>query len=69
MLCIIGVTIKFPAEGSGSDKVSIRGPKDCVSKAKQHLVDLSNEKQLNGFSVEVKARPELHRFLIGKSGN
>lgn len=64
-----GVTIKFPPEGSGSDKVSIRGPKDCVTKAKQQLVDLSNEKQISSFSVEIKAKPEHHRFLIGKNGS
>lgn len=63
-----GVLIKFPQENSGSDKVSIRGPKDCVAKAKQVLVELSNEKQVNSFSVEVKAKPEHHRFLIGKNG-
>lgn len=63
-----GVQIKFPAEGSGSDKVSIRGPKDCVVKAKNMLVKLSNEKQVTGFTAEVKAKPEHHRFLIGKNG-
>jgi len=63
-----GVQIKFPDPGSGSDKVSIRGPKDCVSKAKNLLVEMSNEKQENGFTVEIKAKPEYHRFLIGKNG-
>jgi transcription antitermination factor NusA-like protein len=63
-----GVLIKFPAEGSGSDKVSIRGPKDCVAKAKAALVELSNDKQENGHTVEVKAKPEHHKFLIGKNG-
>lgn len=63
-----GVQIKFPDPGSGSDKVSIRGPKDCVSKAKNILVEMSNEKQENGFTVEIKAKPEYHRFLIGKNG-
>ena len=63
-----GVLIKFPPEGSGSDKVSIRGPKDCVAKAKQMLVELSNEKQTNSFTVEIKAQPAHHRFLIGKNG-
>lgn len=63
-----GVVIKFPAEGSGSDKVSIRGPKDCVAKAKAALVELSNDKQENGHTLEVKAKPEHHKFLIGKNG-
>lgn len=63
-----GVTIKFPAEGSGSDKVSIRGVKEDVQKAKKLLLELSNEKQITGFTEEVKAKPEHHKFLIGKSG-
>ncbi|KAG8181791.1 hypothetical protein JTE90_000083 [Oedothorax gibbosus] len=63
-----GVTIKFPTEGSGNDKVSIRGPKEDVEKAKKLLVELSNEKQLTGHTAEVKASPEQHKFLIGKNG-
>jgi len=39
-----GVSIKFPAEGSKSDKVLIRGPKDDVEKAKKQLQELASEK-------------------------
>jgi hypothetical protein len=39
-----GVSIKFPPEGSKSDKIQIRGPKDDVEKAKKQLLELSNEK-------------------------
>ncbi|XP_015787332.1 vigilin [Tetranychus urticae] len=63
-----GVTINFPPENSGSDKVSIIGPKEMVHKAKQQLLELKNEKVENSFEVEIKAKPELHRFLIGKKG-
>ncbi|GBM34136.1 Vigilin [Araneus ventricosus] len=63
-----GVTIKFPTGGTGSDKVSIRGPKEDVLKAKKRLVEISNEKQLVGFTAEIKANPEQHKFLIGKNG-
>jgi polyribonucleotide nucleotidyltransferase len=63
-----GVLIRFPPEGSGSDKVSIRGPKDCVQKAKQQLIAISNEQQTNNFSEELKVKPEHHRYLIGKNG-
>ncbi|XP_042900399.1 vigilin [Parasteatoda tepidariorum] len=63
-----GVTIKFPTGGTGSDKVSIRGPKDDVEKAKKLLLELSNEKQLTSHTAEVKADPKHHKFLIGKSG-
>ncbi|RXG56235.1 Vigilin [Armadillidium vulgare] len=63
-----GVSIKFPPPDSKSDKVTIRGPKDDVAKAKRMLIDLSNEKQLSSFVAEVRAKPELHRFLIGRNG-
>lgn len=63
-----GVSVRFPPEGGGSDKVTIRGPKDDVDKAKKQLIELSNEKQISSFTAEVRAKPEHHRFLIGKNG-
>ncbi|XP_056647638.1 vigilin [Diorhabda sublineata] len=63
-----GVTIKFPSADSKSDKVTIRGPKDDVDRAKQQLLDLANEKQLASYSAEVRAKPQHHKFLIGKNG-
>lgn len=63
-----GVSIRFPQVGSGSDKVSIRGPKDDVNRAKKLLVELSNEKQNAGYTEELKAKPEHLKFLIGKNG-
>ena len=39
-----GVSIKFPPEGTNSDKVLIRGPKDDVEKAKKQLLQLLTEK-------------------------
>lgn len=67
-----GVAIKFPPPGKGSekssDKVTIRGPKEDVHKAKQILVDLSNEKQLASYTTEVRAKQQHHRFLIGRNG-
>ncbi|XP_032233771.2 vigilin-like [Nematostella vectensis] len=63
-----GVSIKFPPEGSNSDKVLIRGPKDDVEKAKKQLLELTNEKELGSYTVEIRAKPEHHRFLIGRGG-
>lgn len=51
-----------------SFKVNIRGPKDDVEKAKKLLVELSNEKQLTSLTAEVRAKPEHHKFLIGRQG-
>lgn len=39
-----GVHIHFPTEGSGIDKVTIRGPAEEVAKAKQQLLALAEEK-------------------------
>lgn len=39
-----GVHIHFPTEGSGIDKVTIRGPAEEVDKAKQQLLALAEEK-------------------------
>lgn len=63
-----GVTIKFPSADSKSDKVVIRGPKEDVDRAKQQLLDLANERQLASYTVEVRAKSQHHKFLIGKNG-
>ena len=63
-----GVAIKFPEANSGSDKVTIRGPADDVEKAFLKLQELSDEKQLSGHSIEIKAKPQHHKFLIGRQG-
>ncbi|MBN3310667.1 VIGLN protein, partial [Amia calva] len=39
-----GVHIHFPSEGSGSDRVTIRGPSDEVERAKRQLLQLAEEK-------------------------
>eukprot|EP00118_Oscarella_pearsei_P024630 m.306469 g.306469 ORF g.306469 m.306469 type:complete len:1252 (+) comp41271_c0_seq1:220-3975(+) len=64
-----GVTIRFPTgKQAGSDKVIVRGPKDDVESAKKQLLELANERALENFSAEVKAKPEFHRYLIGRGG-
>jgi len=63
-----GVAVKFPESGSGSDKVTVRGPQEDVEKAIKLLTELSDEKQLSGISAEIKAKPQHHKFLIGRAG-
>lgn len=48
--------------------MTIRGPKDDVEKAKKTLLEMANEKQLSSMSAEVRAKPEHHKFLIGRNG-
>merc|ERR1719266_3303915 len=63
-----GVAIKFPTHNSGSDKVTIRGPSEDVDKAVKLLNELADEKQLSGVTMEIRAKPQHHKFLIGKAG-
>jgi len=63
-----GVQIKFPNSDSKSDKVVVRGPQDDVDRAKQQLLELASEREQNSFSAEVRAKPQHHKYLIGKSG-
>ncbi|KAM6949641.1 vigilin [Aplochiton taeniatus] len=63
-----GVHIHFPSEGSGSDKVTIRGPAGEVDRAKKQLLQLAEEKQVNNFTAELQAKSEYHKFLIGRGG-
>ncbi|RWS27624.1 vigilin-like protein [Leptotrombidium deliense] len=63
-----GVQIKFPSEDTKSDKVTITGSKENVMKAKQVLIEMSNDKQLNSYSEKIKCDRKLHPFLIGKNG-
>uniref|UniRef100_A0A3B3TUN7 Vigilin n=1 Tax=Poecilia latipinna TaxID=48699 RepID=A0A3B3TUN7_9TELE len=61
-----GVHIHFPTEGSGIDKVTIRGPVEEVEKAKQQLLALAEEKHPS--TTKPLTLYEYHKFLIGKGG-
>lgn len=63
-----GVSIKFPTSESKNDKVTIRGPKDDVEKARSQLLELASECQLSSFTAEVRAKQQHHKFIIGKNG-
>ena len=60
-----GVAIKF--RGFVSNFMTIHGPVDDVEIAVKLLKELSDEKQLSRISVEVKAKPQHHKFLIGRA--
>ncbi|CAG4910185.1 unnamed protein product [Colias eurytheme] len=63
-----GVLIKFPPADSDSDKVIIRGPIEDVEKAKQQLLAHASQRELTSHTATVRAKPEHHKFLIGKNG-
>ncbi|XP_044754266.1 vigilin [Coccinella septempunctata] len=62
------VTIKFPSPECKSDKVVISGLKGDVERAKQQLLERVNEKKASSFTEEIRAKPEHHKYLIGKDG-
>merc|ERR1719462_545129 len=62
------VHIRFPAEGEENDVITIRGTKEDVAKAEEQLKKLGEERLENSFTAEVTAKPEHHRFLIGRGG-
>lgn len=65
-----GVIIKFldADAASKTSKVSVKGLTEDVEKAKQQLLKLSTDRQLNSFTTVVRAKPQYHKFLIGKNG-
>ena len=48
--------------------MTIRGPKEDVEKASKMLTEMSTERQLNSSSATIRAKPEHHKFLIGRQG-
>ena len=49
--------------------VTVRGPSDDVEKAVKLLMEMSKAEQLSGVTVEIKAKPQHHKFLIGTDVN
>ncbi|GFU01141.1 vigilin [Nephila pilipes] len=54
-------------KGTDCDKVLIHGLKDDVMKARKRLLEISNGKQLVGYTTEIEANPERHKFLMSKN--
>ena len=57
-----------PSSDSDSDEVRIHGPKEEAAKAKVMLMDIANKHAQENYTVEIKCKPEYHRFLIGRGG-
>lgn len=61
-----GVHIHFPSEGSGSDKVTIRGPAGEVEKAKKQLLQLAEEKVSR--KERINRRGDLKQRMLATKG-
>jgi hypothetical protein len=67
-----GVIINFPPEsstGKESDKITLKGPREEIEKAKKELTKLAKEKNEISYAEDVPAKNEYHRFLVGKNGS
>ncbi|GAB1602236.1 vigilin-like [Argonauta hians] len=62
------VQISFPDAGKKSDVVTLRGPKNDVDKAYQHLSQYQQELVTNNYQAQVQIFKEFHKNIIGKGG-
>ena len=69
-ICLSCIAIDSPTYYNffSQKKVTIRGPKEDVEKASKMLTEMSTERQLNSSSATIRAKPEHHKFLIGRQG-
>lgn len=63
-----GVHIQFPPSGSKRDEIKLHGPKEDVKKAEAMLLELAEEQAQEHHTLEIRCKPEYHRFLIGRQG-
>ncbi|XP_075165976.1 satellite-binding protein 1 Dp1 [Haematobia irritans] len=62
-----GVMISFPRPGVDSDKVTLKGSKECIEAAKQRITEIVAEKDAE-VTVDVVIPQRLHRTIMGPRG-
>lgn len=63
-----GCLITFPPENTSSDKITLKGPREDIEKAKQELLKLAKSKNELSYSEDVNVKAEYHRYLVGRKG-
>lgn len=67
-----GVIINFPPEATektpGSDRITLKGPRDEIERAKQELLKAAKLRNEASHVEEVAAKFEYHKFLVGHKG-
>ena len=63
-----GVLINFPPENATSDRITLKGPRDEIERAKQELLKMAKQKNDSNYTEEIHVKSEFHRFLVGKKG-
>ncbi|CAL1590915.1 unnamed protein product [Knipowitschia caucasica] len=62
-----GVAVSFPRTGSNSQKVTLKGAKDCVEAAKRRILEIIEDLE-SQVSVEVAIPQRYHRAVMGPKG-
>ena len=62
-----GVQISFPRSGADSEKVVLKGAKECVASTKQRIVDIMADIDAQ-VTVECEIPAEHHRSVMGQRG-
>jgi len=62
-----GVVVSFPRPGVTSDKVTLKGAKDCVEAARQRIVELVADLE-SQVTIECKIEQVHHRTIMGLRG-
>jgi len=63
-----GVIISFPRHGVDSDKVTLKGAKDCIAGARQRIEDMI-EDLVNQVTIECVIEQRHHRSVMGTRGS
>ena len=64
-----GCLITFPPENKQSDRISLKGPREDIDKAKEELTKAYNYRNELSYSEDISAKLEFHRYLVGRKGN
>lgn len=63
-----GVVVSFPRNGVNSDRVVLKGAKDCVEAAKARILEIVQDLE-SMVTIEVVIPQEYHRAIMGAKGS
>jgi len=63
-----GVMVSFPRTGANSDKVTLKGAKDCVEAAKKRMLEIIEDLDAQ-VTIECVIAQKFHRSIMGPKGS
>uniref|UniRef100_A0A8C3F5E3 Vigilin n=1 Tax=Chrysemys picta bellii TaxID=8478 RepID=A0A8C3F5E3_CHRPI len=63
-----GVMVSFPRSGTQSDKVTLKGAKDCVEAAKKRILEIIEDLEAQ-VTIECTIPQKFHRSIMGPKGS